>query len=486
MSVCDQHRGARGGADRTGERSGKKPRTVTRRRLLWAGGILAAGAVTAAAGGVGAYYATRFPAGTAHQGWLAIRGATALTGENLEAVRDAIVLIQDGRVVEVASRLEIPDGAEILDAPGATVLPGLIEMHAHMLFPETEPGEEFGGGDWAGHIWDIARYMPEVRRDFLKHGVTAVRDLGGDLVWARELRSSIADGTLEGPRTFVAGPMVTTPGGHPLGTPGSMSGGVPEEVARTPRNAREAEQVIAELCDDEQPVDVIKVVHDGGAADMPLNAHEPEVLAALVQAAHDRGVPVTAHCGSPTELSQAVEAGLDGIEHLTLRDPSFDFGEMDTSAAMAWPEGLLDEMAARGVALDPTLLVELDYPEERSPERAELAERRFQRLREAHEAGVTIVAGSDAGMAIPGFGDGLIGEIITLGEAGLPNREILRSATSHAADALRSDQIGVLEPGRAADLLIVDGDPLSELRDVQEVMAVLRDGRVLDADVEPA
>ena len=89
-------------------------------------------------------------------------------------------------------------------------------------------------------------------------------------------------------------------------------------------------------------------------------------------------------------------------------------------------------------------------------------------------------------MAIPGFGDGLIGEIITLGEAGLPNREILRSATSHAADALRSDQIGVLEPGRAADLLIVDGDPLSELRDVQEVMAVLRDGRVLDADVEPA
>ena len=478
--MCHKHWAAAGRTDETSQPHRKKPRTLTRRHLLWASGILAGGAVATAAGGVSAYYGTRFPAGENHSGWLAIRGATALTGENLEPVTNAIVLVQHGQIVEVGSRLEIPDGAEILDAPGATVLPGLIEMHAHLLFPEIDPddGAEIGA---AGHLWDIVRYMPGVRRDFLEHGITAVRDLGGDLAWARDLRSSIDDGTLEGPRAFVAGPLVTTPGGHPIGT---VEGGVPEEVVRTPRNPQGAQQVIAELCDHEDPVDVIKVVHDSGGADMSLTAHEPEVLEALVEAADERGVPVTAHCGSPTELRQAVEAGFDGIEHLTLRDRSFDFDQMDHTAAMAWPEGLVDEMAAGGVALDPTLLVELGYPEDRSPERQELAERRFERLLEAHGAGVQIVAGSDAGMAIPGFGDGLIGEVMMLGEAGLPTRDVLRAATSQAAAALRSDRIGVLEAGRAADLLIVDGDPVADLRALHEVMAVLRDGRVVVGDID--
>lgn len=481
--MCSKHPSPASTAN-AGQRS--KARKITRRRLLWAGGILAGGVAATAAGGVGAYYGTRYPAGAGHSGWLAIRGATALTGENLEAVTDAIVLVQDGQIIDVGSRLEIPDGAEILDAPGATVLPGLIEMHAHMLFPQIEPGEQFGGGDWIGHIWDITRHMPGVRQDFLEHGVTAVRDLGGDLEWAGELRTLIDDGTLEGPRTFFAGPLVTTPGGHPLTTVSSMSGGLPEGVARTPRTPQEAEQVVAELCDGELPVDVIKVVHDSGAADLRLDPHEPEVLAALAQAAHERGVPVTAHCGSPAELGEAVDAGFDGIEHLTLRDPSFDFDEMDQSAAMSWPEGLLDEMAAGGVALDPTLLVELYYPQDRSPEQEELAQRRFERLREAHEAGVQIVAGSDAGMAIPGFGDGLIGEVMMLGEAGLPNRDVLQAATSRAAAALRSDQIGVLEAGRAADLLLVDGDPLADLQHLNEVMAVLRDGCVVVGDIGTA
>lgn len=479
-AVCARHRNPA-----AGEPNQRKPRRPARRRLLWAGGILAAGTATIVAGGAGAYLATRYPGGEAHSGWLAIRGATALAGEGLEPVTDAIVLVQDGRIIDVDSRLEIPEGAEILDAPGATVLPGLIDMHTHMIIPDLD-----GSGDGSGllgtadYLWHLARYMPDTRRDFLEHGVTTIRDLGGELEWCTELRDGIEDGTLEGPRAFIAGSWVTTPDGHPNSESTSLE--VPPEATRTPTTPQEAEQVIAELCDGERPVDVVKVVHDSGASDLQASPHDPRVLATLAEAAHERGVPLTAHCGTPTEIGEAVEAGIDGIEHLTLRDSSAPFGSMDTTASMPWPEGLVDQLAEAGTMLDPTLLVELDLPENRSPERTELAERRFERLLEAHAAGVRIVAGSDAGMAIPGFGSGLVDEVQMLGEAGLPTRDVLRAATSEAAAALPSEQIGVLEAGRAADLLIIDGDPLADLTALRDVMGVLRDGRVVAGDLREA
>lgn len=438
--------------------------------------------MAAAGGGAAAYYGTRYPAGDAHTGKLAIRGATALVGDDLEQIDDAIVLIEDGHILDTASRLEIPTGAEIIDAAGTTVLPGLIDTHVHMLFPRTDPEEEFGLGDTAGFIWDVARYMPGVRKEFLEHGVTTVRDLGGDLEWAQDLRTSIDDGTLEGPRLFFAGPILTTPGGHPIGT----TAAVPEEAVRilsTPQDARDA---VAELCEGEHPADVIKVVHDSGGSDMPLHPHEPEVLEAIVETAREYEVPVTGHCGTPEEVAQAVRARFDGLEHITLRDTSYPLDEMDVSAGLDWPAGLLGEMAEAGVALDPTLLVELYYPDQRSPERQGWAERAFERLMEAHEAGVEIVAGSDAGMAVPGFGSGLIGEIERLDEAGLPTRDVLRAATGRAAAALRSDEIGVLEPGRAADLLILDGNPLDDLSAIHDVTAVLRDGRMVVGDLREA
>ncbi|HLS15019.1 MAG TPA: amidohydrolase family protein [Beutenbergiaceae bacterium] len=459
-----------------------KPRKLTRRRLLWAGGILAGGAVAVVAGGATAYYTTRFPGGEAHSGWLALRGITALTGPDLQPVTDAIVLVQDGQIVDVGSRLEIPEGAQILDAPGATVLPGLIDMHTHLSFPPIDADEEFGLSDLPGYYWDLARYLPGGRRDFLAHGVTSVRSLGDELTWVRELRAGIDDGTLEGPRVFFAGPTLTTPGGHPISTfdvPADSDG------IRLPGSPEEAEAIVAQLCEADQPVDVIKVIQESSTPDQPLTPHEPEVLAAIGRAAHQRGVPVTAHCGTVTDLSQAVEAGFDGIEHLSLRDPSAPWDQINQTAATGWPEGVLDQMVAGGMTLDPTLLVELGDPDDQPPERAEMAERVYARLLEAHEAGVALIAGSDA--AVPGmdFGSGLVREVAALAAAGLPNRVALGAATTQAAAALGSERIGVLEPGRAADLLVLDGDPLTDLGALQHVMGVLREGRIVAGEIEP-
>jgi len=461
-----------------------KPRRLTRRRLLWTGGVLAGGAVAAIAGGAAAYYATRFPGGEAHAGWLALRGVTALTGENLEPVADAIVLVRDGRVVDVGSRLETPEGAQIFDAPGATVMPGLIDMHTHLSFPPVDdPDGEFGLSDMPGYYWDLARYLPEGRRNFLNHGITAVRSLGDELAWVRELRQGIDDGTLEGPRVFFAGPTLTTPGGHPISTFNVPAG---SDGIRLPGSPGQAEEIVAELCDDDDPVDVIKVIQESGTPDRPLDSHGPDVLEAITAAAHDRGVPVTAHCGTATDLTQAVRAGVDGIEHLSLRDPAAPGGQVIQTAAMGWPDGLLDQMASGGVALDPTLLVELGAPAEQPPGRARLVERVYERLAEAHEAGVAIIAGSDAAVPGVGFGSGLVREVQMLGTAGLPTREALRAATSQAAAVLGAEQIGVLEPGRAADLVILDGDPLADLGALDHVMAVLRAGRMVAGEVETA
>lgn len=458
-----------------------KQRTLTRRRLLWAGGVVAGGAVVAVAGGATAYHATRFPGEEAHAGWLALRGVTALTGEDLEPVTDAIVLVRDGRIVDVGSRLQIPEGTQILDAPGATVMPGLIDMHTHLSFPPIDSDGQFGLSDLPGYYWDLARYLPGGRREFLAHGVTAVRSLGDELTWLRELRQQLENGTLEGPRVYFAGPTLTTPGGHPIST---FDVPADSEGIGLPGSPAQAEQIVADLCESDDPVDVIKVIQESRTPDRPLAPHEPEVLSAIAAAAHDRGVPVTAHCGTVTDLTQVVRAGFDGIEHLSLRDPTAPWDEVPRTAAMGWPEGLLDQMAAGGVALDPTLVVELGDPADQSPERAQLAQRVYERLREAHEAGVAIIAGSDAAVPGMGFGSGLVREVRTLGTAGLPNRDALRAATSQAAAVLRSDQIGVLEPGRAADLVVLDGDPLADLGVLQHVIAVLRDGRVVAGEVE--
>ena len=455
---------------------------LTRRRLLRAGAILAGGIAALAIGGTTAYYTTRYPASSAHSGWLAIRGATVLNGADLEPLQEAVVLVQDGRIVEVGAGVEIPEDAEVLDLPGGTILPGLIDMHTHLSYPDIEPGEEFGGSDIPGYIWDVSRYMPEMRRSLLGHGVTTVRSLGDELAWVLELRTAIADGTLEGPRIFCAGPVLTTPDGHPISTHGTEAD---TDAVRLPGTPQEAEEIVAELLDGDRPVDVIKVIQESGTPDNALPPHDLEVLETIVTSAHERGVPVTAHCGSMTDLTQAVDAGVDGVEHLSMRDPSTPSDEIVEGVGMAWPEGMLEQMAESGLTLDPTLVVELANLATESPEGAEARNRVFERLMEAHEAGVAVVAGSDA--AIPGvsFGSSLVEEIEALGAAGLSRQDALRAATVQAASALGSDDIGVIEPGRAADLLVVDGDPLTDLSVLHQVVSVLRDGRVVAGDQEP-
>lgn len=405
------------------------------------------------------YNATLYTIGAAQEGYLALTNATVLEGEDLEPINRAAVLIKDGTIIEVGEEgdIDIPPEAKVLDLTGYTLMPGLIDMHVH-LGPQTyKANEEPDLLTMPKLVFDWMRFYPDTRRAFLENGVTTVRDLGNEYGWIMVLRRQLRDGALEGPRLFAAGPIFTTPGGHPVATFGVDPA---SDSVRLPSTPEEARLVVRELADGDDRVDLIKVVQERGRPGRGLEPIAPEVLDAIVTEAHDQGLPVTAHWGSLEDLEDVIAAGVDGLEHVEAR-----------AVLDGWPDGVLDMLVERNIPITPTRAVtDAALP-------SQISSQLRLRVGELYAAGGWIVVGSDAPINGVPFGAGVHRELQLLVESGLAPQEALRAATSEAARALRTGSIGAIEPGRAADLLAVDGDPLQDIKDAQNVVMVFRDGR---------
>ena len=398
---------------------------------------------------------TTYTPGDPQRGYLALTGGTVLAGEELRPLPGATVLVKDGRIVDVGTGVAVPVGAERIDVRGRTVLPGLVDLHIHLTSPELDRGEQVGPARIPGLILDDVRGFPDARRAFLRHGVTAVRSLGDDHARVMDLRRQLRENEIEGPRLFTSGPLFTTPGGHPVVTIGvaPTSGTV-----RLPATPDEARRMVADLA--ASKVDLIKVVQERGTPRRALQPIAPPVLAAVVGEAHRHGLPVTAHWGTPDDLREALAAGVDGLEHVELR-----------GADDGWPPEALATMVARRIPLTPTLAVTAAA----LPEETHRTLR--QRTKEFHDAGGRVVLGTDAGMPGVPFGASVHRELALLVDAGLTPGEALRAATSEAAKVLRTTELGSVEKGRAADLLVVKGDPLADVRAASRPSLVLHDGR---------
>ncbi|MDT0331149.1 amidohydrolase family protein [Nocardiopsis lambiniae] len=387
-------------------------------------------------------------------GTLALTRVGTLVGDTLTPVEGTVV-ITDGRITAVGPDAAVPGGARVRPLPGHTVLPGLVDTHVHLGAPEAR-----GPLSRVRAIAGWFRFQPGKRRSFLAHGVTTVCSLGDENAWVHDFRRRVADGTLSGPRVRIAGPLFTAPGGHPVATIGASPD---DDWVRVPGSPDQARAQVADLAGGEDPVDVIKVVQDrGDPARRVLEPIAPPVLAAIVEEAHRHGVPVVAHWGTLPDLAELLEAGVDHLQHLEPRGP-----------LRGWPADLLETMVTRGVTLAPTLAVtepRLD---------ADTARALRHRVREFHEAGGVLLAGSDAGTPAVRSGAGLIREIALLAACGLTPREALIAATTAPARALGIDGAGAIAPGRAADLTVVHGDPLTDLDPLHRVALVLRDGRVV-------
>ncbi|WP_017581883.1 amidohydrolase family protein [Nocardiopsis valliformis] len=461
MDAADSTAGNSADDDSAERNSGKPGKKSTRRRFLRGAAVVGGLGLLAGGGLVGHYVATLYsPRAEPHRGRLALTGATVLVGEDLEPRTDTTVLVTDGVITEISDDGDFTPSAdtETVDLSGHTLMPGLIDLHVHLGFPQQEPGDELGATDMPGVVYEMARYVPSARRALLEHGVTTVRGLGDDHTWIIEMRRMLRDGDLEGPRLYTSGPLFTTPAGHPVATFGVEPDSGTVRLPSTPEEAREA---VRELASGDDPVDLVKVVQERGDTEsMELDPIPTEILEAIVAEAHEHGLTVTAHWGSEPDLTDALAAGVDGLEHLESR------GVLD-----GWPEELLAELVERDIPVTPTLAV---------TEVAVSAEEHRvirDRLAELYEAGGRIVAGSDA--AVPGvrFGDGLHRELELLADSGLGPHAALRAATSEAARVLGTDHIGAIEVGRAADLLALTGDPLADISRIREVASVYRDGR---------
>jgi imidazolonepropionase-like amidohydrolase len=374
------------------------------------------------------------------------------------------VVVENGVINEVSDCSgAAPAGA--VDVDGRTVMPGLIDAHNHVT---SDVSRSPGFGPPAPLHGESPRprelgyfVLANAAAAFLRGGITSVRDVGCYDDEALVLGQALELGLLDGPRLSSCGRIIsaTAPGGPIFGTMYRQADG-PWEMRKAVR-----EQI-------SRGAGFVKLMATG-ARSVAREDPEPaqmtrEELRAIVDEAHRLGFRVAAHAEGLEGTRMALEEGVDTVEH---------------GLALHREPALLDEMAARGIVLVPTLTTFHDLAERFAPEFVPALV--DQAKRQLEEAYLTLVAARDAGVTLAlGFDSGPPGasaaELVRMVEGGLTSAEGLAAATAGSAAALGSGEIGAVERGRSADLLVVDGDPSSDVRvlaDWARIWLVLRDGR---------
>jgi imidazolonepropionase-like amidohydrolase len=402
-----------------------------------------------------------------------IRADRLIDGTGAAPVQDAVLVVDQGKIVGTfagqAPEGLVPADAEVLDLPGCTILPGLIDSHVHMNFPGNGLLLEDIMTEPEGVLVATATFAAAKA---LAAGVTTVRDTGCVHSTVFEVRRALELGHGIGPRILACGQPITITGGHTWYLGGEADG---EDGLR--KKVRSMAKLGA---------DAIKVMASGGGTrntTSHLPSFSPAEMNAIVDEAHRMGRKVTAHCLNARAIEIAVEAGVDQLEHAGFL--------IDEAANQKFDPAVAEKIANAGVAVTSTLAVG-EYAVEAMRAKPELtkAEQEFldhwsmmlednlNTFTQLHEAGVRIVAGTDAGWRFTPI-DGLAVEIELLERAGLSSMQALVAATGNAAATLGvDDKFGTLAPGLAADVLVVGGDPLENLSALQDVRLVLQGGKV--------
>ena len=389
----------------------------------------------------------------------ALRAARMLDVTSGAYVRDAVVLIDGERITAAGAKLPIPAGATVIDLGSLTMLPGLIDCHTHLL--ASSANEYVMMLATKSQAYRALEGAANARRT-LHAGFTAVRDVENEGSGYADvaLRDAINAGLVEGPRMKVATRAIAIIGQYePMG--------VSPDLPDFPRGA----QMISGVEDARRAVreqigngaDLIKVY-----ADWRYPAFTVDELRVIVEEAHKANRRVAAHAQSVDGIRNAVTAGVDSIEHGSRVD-----------------RPILELMKQKGVWLVPTYAVTLRRFDEAKPEndeqRKRIDARRLEKLaglQTARELGVRVAVGFDASEADRQGTNA--SELVALSTAGFTPLECIRAATADAAELIGwQDRIGSLSPGKFADIIAVDGDPLADLTQLQHVSFVMKGGVVV-------
>jgi imidazolonepropionase-like amidohydrolase len=419
---------------------------------------------------------------------LVLRGATVLDGLGGRII-NARVTVRDHRIADLSlddERVPLPDGAKVVDLSGRYLIPGLFDSHVH-----------WGGSGGVGGS-AIEMTADRLAHDYqatLQAGVTSVVSLTDNVTEMQSLATDVAAARRWAPRTFYAGPSVTAKGGHPAEM-FSFLPGLAEQLTRQVETPEAARTAILEL--DRRRVDLVKLVLEPGFADHPMPRLKEEVFRAAMAEARERRLRTTVHVGTDADARLAIEAGANGLEH----------------AARGLSDATIALMAAKKVTLTPTLVV-LDWEWKRHVVGGEDADARrlampqilqslldpksalapmltegdmskrmaaaleggIEQTARAIRAGVPVIAGSDAGNPVTFHGVSLLRELELLARAGMPLGDVLKSATSRAADRLGQPSLGRITAGAVADLVVLDADPTEDASAYRRVRQVYLGGR---------
>lgn len=382
-------------------------------------------------------------------------------------IADPRVVVVDGRITAAgpASSVSIPAGAERIDLPGVTLLPGLIDMHVHLDSPADIGG--YRGLEYSDRFWSVVQVANAMAT--LRAGFTTVRNVGSDAWNDVGLREAIDDGRVPGPRVVTATFGIGATGGHCDSTffPPSMAEASPYNVD-SPEEGRKMVRLLRKY-----GAQVIKICATGGVFSRNTEPGQQQLsldeMKAIVEEAHMWGLKVAAHAHGAAGIRAAILAGVDTIEHASLVDDegirlavqhhtwfSMDIYNTDYTQA---------EGARNGVLAD-------NLRKDR-----EIGEIQRENFRKALRAGVGMIYGTDAGIYPHGENARQFAVMVRYGATPL---QAIQSATINAAQALdRRGQVGVIAPGAWADMVGVSGDPLADVTLLERPVFVMKGGAVV-------
>lgn len=399
-----------------------------------------------------------------------IHCGTLIDGKSDEVRTQVSIVIEGNRITSVQKGFIKATGPDkIIDLSGKTVLPGLIDMHVHL---EGETNKDQNLQRFTLNEADIAFRSTVYAKKTLLAGFTTVRDLGGTGVNIA-LRNAVNQGVVDGPRIFTAGKSIATTGGHAdptnsfrkdlMGDPGPKEG-----VINSPDEARQA---VRQRYKD--GADLIKITATGGVTSLAKDGSGPqftdEELMAIIQTAKDYGMHTAAHAHGSEGMKRAVLAGITTIEHGT-----------------KMTEEVMDLMKQKGTYYVPTITAGRFVGEQAKipgyyhplvvPKALEIGPQIQETFKKAYKRGVRIAFGTDAGVFPHGENGREFGFMV---ESGMPPMEAIRSATLINATILGiADNVGTIEAGKFADIVATDENPLQNIKTLEKVVFVMKDGVV--------
>ncbi len=412
----------------------------------------------------------------AQDGTLVLEGGTLIDGTGRSPIRDAVIVIEGSRIKAVGSRGQVryPANARVIRTDGRTLLPGLVDPHVH-----------------------IRDYMPPM---FLRYGVTTVADTHDPTEWSLAQRDAINSGRIRGPRTFVSGERAAN----------TREGNPPSIPLQTVDEARAYVRKLVAM-----GVDLIKV--DSSISYDQLRAVIEEATAAgRVVVGHSQNIRKAAEVGlkymeHTNTLTEAILEAMGRTARVTSDQRGADIALMDTTL---FPP-LIAFMVKQGVYVNPTLAAQWRSSTPRGPEWAAAAQivrdpglafvpadvreswtrpdsrapnregyaKMAEFIRKYAEAGGKVVSATDAGF-MPGLS--MHYEMQMVSDIGVPPMKVIQGATLWAAESIgQAKNLGSVEPGKLADILVVEGDPLDDIATTKNVRMVIKDGQVLDTTYDP-